>query len=414
MDSIFRIDPFQEDDSDEGNEDSKIEENRQSLRDRLLGMLQNKEVIERLNDLATVLWDTDIMLWHNWLVERIHETLADAVLQACYHLAPGHVASEGLVIDTQNGLPDSPQYSDQIEIWVTETTLGGAGVIEAIAQEAVASPRSLLNAIESALAPSDFELVSSRLNMFVRIVHNDKEVAENIENLRRQQTRKDHDVQFRALRTLLARRGLSVDQSLSIALHQRILREGTNAESDRLLNDILDYWDECEKRFGINIDLRVFCYLAILHSSFSERLKKIILMNTSSELSDEENVATLAGILWPQPEEQRGHSLQGYSQFHSAGWTDATLVNDLLLTTHTQTIVFEQRDWRQQLNNALAQSGTVRLKCRRENEEQLHAEIYQLLAQPIYVDYLQFYPVIDEIKRDEASIIIKLAFKELL
>lgn len=414
MDCIFRIDPFQEDDSEDGSEDSKTEDKRHSLRERLLGMLQNEEIIERLHNLAAVMWNPDLTLWHNWLVDRLHETLADAVLRACYHLAPGHVGSEGLVIDTQNGLVDSPQDSDKIEIWVTETTLGGAGVIEAIAQEAVAHPRSLLNAIESALAPSDFELVSSRLNMFVRITHNDKEVAENIENLRRQQTREGHDVQFRTLRSLLARRGLSIDQSLSIALHQRILREGTNADSDLLLNDMLDYWKECEKRFGINIDLRVFCYLAILNSSFSERLKKLITVNTSSELNDEEYVATLTGLLWPQPEEQRARSLQGYSQFHSAGWTDATLVNDLLLTTHTQTILFEQPDWRDRLYSALALSGTARLKCRRENEGQLHAEIYRLLAQPIDVDYLQFYPAIDEIKRDEASTTIGLAFKELL
>jgi len=329
-------------------------------------------------------------------------------------IAPSYVASDSLLVDVGNGMTETHEMVNDAEIWVTEATLGGAGVIEAIAEQVVSHPRTLLTALEAALAPNDLEVVAAGLNIFVRLAREDVEVHAIVAALRRQQGYREHEQQFRALVTLLARKGLNVDHSLSIALHQRLLRLGTSEESDSLLADLLTYWQACQEQFSIGIDLRVFCYLAVVHSSFSERLRALIAENTGSGLTIGERVAVLSGLLWPQPAEQRSRALQSYSPFRSRRWTDPSLVRALVLSNHVQTVNFGDADWREQLHAALANGGTAHLTCARELEAELHHALYPLLLEPVNFDYLQFFPSIEQVRRDDASTTVTFAFRELL
>lgn len=239
-------------------------------------------------------------------------------------------------------------------------------------------------------------------------------MAAAVAELRQQHQHLEHQRQFRSLLTLLARKGLTADHSLAVALHQRLLRLGSSTESDQLVNDLLVHWGRLQERFGIAIDLRLFCYLAGANPDLSERLDEVIGANTGVRLEPAERVGTLSGLLWPRPAEQRGRALQSYSPFHPPTWTDPVMVHDLLKTASVPVVQFPADDWREQLHNALAQAGMAQVRCARAHEAELHRSLYSTLAQPVNVDYLQLYPVIDQIQRNDAATVISFSVKEIL
>lgn len=411
MDSVFRIDPFAEED----NEVDGGAERRLTMRERLTELLGRPTVSVRLQILASSLWAPDLDSWNAWLVGRIAETVAGAALQACHRMSPRHVAPDSLLADVAPWkLPESAATPIHLEVWVTEANLGGAGVMEAIAEEAISNPRRLFTSLDAALAPGELEVVSSGLDTFVRLVQDDPEVAAEVDNLRRQHDHVHHQTAFRSLVALLARKGLTVDPSVGVALHQRLLRPGMTAESDALIWELLAWWQEVQKRLGITVDLRVFCYMAVVQPAFAGRIEALISANTGASLPLAERVSTLAGILWPRAAEQRGRSLQSYSPFHFPSWSDPTLVRDLVLTDHIESVAFGEPNWLGDLNSALSSAGTVRLTCSRDQEADLHRVFYQLLAEPINMDYLQFYLAVDQVQRDDRLTSITLSIKEIV
>jgi hypothetical protein len=411
MDSIFRIAPFSEEDDQADDSQGR----RLTLRERLLELLSRPIIAERLQALSASLWAPDPDSWNTWLVGRIAETLAEATLQACHCMAPRYVAPDSLLVDVAPwSVPESAVAPIPVEIWVTEANLGGAGAMEAIAEEAISNPRRLFASLDAALAPGELEVVTSGLDTFVRLLHEDREVSDAVENLRRQEDHVLHQKAFRNLVMLLSRKGLTVDPSLSVALHQRLLRPGMSADSDVLVRELLAWWQDIQTRLGIAVDLRVFCYMAVIEPTFATRIEELISANTGLALSVAERVSTLAGILWPRTAEQRGRSLQSYSPFRLPGWTDPTLVWDLVLTDQVQSVAFGDSNWREDLQKVLGSAGTVRLTCLREHEAELHRVLYELLAEPVDMDYLQFYLAVDQVQRDDRLTSLTLSIKEIV
>ena len=78
---------------------------------------------------------------------------------------------------------DEP-LEDVGEVWLTETSAGGGGVVEEVRLEAMSSPRRLMRLVESALAPSDLELVDAELTRILQLAANEPAVARALENAR--------------------------------------------------------------------------------------------------------------------------------------------------------------------------------------------------------------------------------------
>jgi hypothetical protein len=410
MASVFQITGTADEDHNEVPDARGATRRAARLRDRLHGLLGMPEVRLRLEELAGELWAPDSDRWGTWLVDRAHETLAEALLLACAYLAPRHAAADTLLVDLSSGMPDAPPN----QVWITESTLGGAGVIEALVREYASDPRTLFTAIEAALAPSDLEVTATGLERFVQLVTSEPDVAAAVSDLRREQDHTGRERARVALQAQLAHLGLGVDHSLAVALNHRVLRQGTDSTSDALIADLLVYWHALERRLGIAIDQRVFCFLAAAEPLLRPRLQQLIAANTGNLPDTSGIVALLSGILWPRSAEVRGRSLESYSPFRDRGRTDAALVQELLFTEQVESIVFGSDRWTERLANALAQTGSARLTADRDHELALHLSLYGLLATPVNVDFLQFYPAIDQAARDDAGISVTFVLRELV
>lgn len=384
------------------------------LRERLTDLLARPRVLKRLQALGRELWEPDLSGWGAWLAARAHETLAEAVLYACQQIAPQHVAIDTLLLDLQR-LPGATLTDDGLgEIWVTESTLGGVGVVEAIARRFAADPHVLFRALEAAIAPTDLEAASLSLDRFMELAVNDTAVARHVADVRRQS---DHGPRNRARAALygeLSARGVAIDHAFSSALNHRLLRYGSSPSLDQLLSDVLILWKSLEQQFRVAIDLRVFAYLASSDSSLGPRIREVVREVTGHAPSLNEMVGVLAGLLWPRPAEVRTRFFESYSPFRVRGYSDPSLIRELMNRQELQRVWLSGPTWESDAREALGSTAGVQLLAEIGSEATLSSAVLRLIATPVDLDFLQFFPVVEQVHRGQEYSSVTLLLREVV
>lgn len=409
VDALLLIDSeeLSELDVEEGPGSEKYRQSRDDFVDRML----SPEVWRELQNCAEEWVNPDSARLGAWLSDRLAESLAEASLQAFQRLAPLHVVPESLLVDFMSA--DTAGRAAW-EVWITEATTGGVGALEEIARQVVENPRDFFSALDAALAPSDYELVSVGLLRFLELVETVPEVAEAVSQVRAQDDHESHERAFAALRTLLARHGLAVDDTMAVSLHQRVLRPGTGPESDRLLLDLYRYWMALEERLGIAVDLRTFAFLAVHVPLFRGRIQQLFAEITGENLPPSKCAAALTGLLWAKPNEYRDHVLSSYNPFRRTGWTDPGLIRELLMVDRVETVVYGETGWRERVDQVLSKDAVVRIRASRAQEAEFQRALVRLLAEPVMFQELEFYPNLTRLERDAEGTEATLAIKEMV
>lgn len=376
------------------------------LEQRLLQHMQRPEVLACFRGLASELDQPDPERYGEWLHRTIHETVAEAVLLACVSTAPRQAALDTLVVDPEhdeNGLA---------RVWVTETTLGGAGVLQAFADAFSQEPRALFRALEASLAPTDLELANEGLTEFVKLACDDAQIAALTARLRASDDHSAREASRKDLYDALARRGLDVGHALSVSLNARLLRSGSGALLDQLLRDLLAAWDELEARFALAVGVREFCAVALVLPGIRAQIAQVAAAAGRTPTVDAEFVQLLGAVLWPRSLEIRQRALQSYNTFRKRRVTDSALVRTLLLQDRAIEISVEEEDWRSALADALRSQGLAQLVASDLLSAQLRKAIVEVLARPIDVGFLQFFPVLERIERSRGSMRATLTLRE--
>lgn len=415
MKSLFVVQDVEfadEDELDDELEEMEVESKKGArrisrLEEKLTETLARQEVIERLKVLSPELDAPDSEAYSEWISHTLYETLSEALLQACINTAPRHAATDTLVSDFEINIEEGFG-----RVWITETTLGGAGVIQAFAEAFSNDPRALFRALEAALAPTDIELSSYGLKRYLALVSEIAEVRDLTAKLRQTV---DHSIR-NSLRVqlyeMLTQRGLDISHALSVSINTRILKPGMGPEWDKLLLDLVSEWEQLELKFSLAIGVREFCYVALNLSGFRKRLTDLIGIVNANATGEAELIQVLGGLLWPRGMEIRQRALQSYNPFRTRRVTDPLLVRKLLLEPNIPEVYIEKQDWVQVYEKILAVHGTVQLKAQRGNNNLLHSAIIEALCRPIDVGYLQFFPVVERIERGETETQVTLSLRE--
>lgn len=409
VDALFLIDSEELSalDVEEGPGSEKYRQGRDDFLDRML----SPEVWRALQGCVEEWVNPDPSRLGTWLSARLAESLAEASLQAFQRLAPLHVVPDSLLVDF---MPADTTGQEAWEVWITEATTGGVGALEQIARQVVENPRDFFAALDAALAPTDYELVSVGLLRFLELVETVPEVAAAVTEVRTQVDHESHERAFTALRTLLARHGLAVNDTMAVSLHQRVLRPGTGPESDRLLLDLYRYWMALEERLGIAVDLRTFAFLAVHLPLFRERIRRLFAEITGEDLPLSKCAAALTGLLWAKPNEYRDHVLSSYNPFRRTGWTDPALIRELLMADRVETVVYGETGWREQVDQVLSKDAVVKIRASRTQETEFQRALIRLLAEPVMFQDLEFYPNLTRLERDAEGTEATLAIKEMV
>jgi hypothetical protein len=344
-----------------------------------------------------------------WLGRLVLDSLGEAMLQACIAAAPRHATSDNLLVDIKERPP-----GESSSIWITETTLGGAGVLQAFAERFASEPNCFFDAVEAALAPTDFELVDGALKRILYLSRIDPVVRDGLDRLRTTESHAASVEVWRELSLALTRHGgIDLSHALLVVLNSRLLRPGATASLNELLGDLSSNWDALEIRLGVAIGLREFAYAVAKDSVWGDRVRSHLVSNLPAPAAANVSVfAAIFGMMWQRASEVRRASLSAYNPYRGARATDPAVVRELLLQRTICIVDLSEPDWQAAAAAALAAEGTCRLRASPGQTRELRAALVHLAATPVDVGVLQFYPVIERIQRGENSILVDLLLRE--
>jgi hypothetical protein len=411
MDGIFHIDRVAEHPED-GTEDSFEDESARGaagggrearLQAELSTLISDEGIRARLIEIVAETWEPRPEPWVNWLHAALHESLSEAARSAALAIAPDYANEDSVRLDLGPEHP-APTGLDP-EAWITEAAIGGAGVIEAIANGYASDPRTFFRAFEFALLPSDFELVSRDLDATVRLSTENDEVRAALIATAATENPAERELLLGELRDLLRSHGVSPGHAFLASLNQRLLRPELSESAYSMLNALVSFWDRLEQRHDMALDLRAFGSVAVHAPRIDESvtaadLRSFIDRQAGTALTIAEQVAALTGLLWPRPHELRRQSLGSWSPFRDPGFTDPALVRQLLLRDSVPEIPLSDVLWNSRLDAALARVGVARLVATGEEIRDLQRALLVRLGDPIDVGFLQLYPVVEQLRRD--------------
>ena len=379
------------------------------LQQALLQQLGRQTVRARLRALAAQLLEVDPAAFSAWLRRLILETLGEAMLQACMAAAPRQATVDNLLVDIRDD-----EASDIASVWISETTLGGAGVLEAFADQFASEPRLFFSALDAALAPSDLELVDGSLREILTLSLNNSEVAAQIARLRATNSHAERASLWRTLSHNLAQHGgIDLSHALSTSLNNRFLRTGSGPQLDQLLLDLQTHWDMMQDRFGIAIGLREYAYIASRDATLSNAVRAFLAATLpAAAIAHVTVLSAITSLMWPRANEVRQRVLQSYNPFRLTRSTDPAVVRHLLLSRAIATIAVGDPDWEAQLATAFEAQGTARLVAHVGEAAVFRGILVRLSATPVSVGVLQFFPAIERVERAKDRILATLTLRE--
>lgn len=405
--TIFQSPEASEGDEDDGPIDTSTEPR---LRQHLKESLARQTVIAALKDLArTTLTDPFEDEWQPWLLRAIRQTFGAALVEAIQQACP-QVNAEELVVDIDPGPLEDGSLREDVELWISESNPGGNGLIEQVVNALATDTAQFYRMIESALGPSEFEIIDTQLRQFQRWLGTntpDADIvshASAIRGARSSQEARDHLAQLR--RSLIAS-GQAVFHGYVAALGTRMLRPGTPPELDELLVEVLRVWDDIEARLGVEVDARVVCALF----SSDSRLDRAFLasgFDLPTVNREPWRFSVLTGVIWA-----RGHALRTTSLPLSSRFSDIPAVTDRMflsawLSEDDEPIRTGKTDWLYQLHERLRNHGRATLAIDPCGVEAINEVMGAIVTVPVQLEYLNVYPKLVSVTRHRGEVRLHL------
>jgi hypothetical protein len=390
-------------------QNSNQPQGRQPNHERLRELAASTEVQKVLNDLAPLLWEQPDEGWDDWAKQRFQATLGSAILEACHQLCP-QFDSEDLLLDLDPGprpqevqsLPESLQ-----EIWLTEASPGGSGVIEEILRQYMEDPLGFFRLVESALEPSDFEIIDAELTQLLELSESNSTIQNAFSQVRSSDSHTLLTQASKHLRQVLLQEGILITPAVMTAIHARILSSGSNPQTDSQLRNMIQQWQAEEMRLGIEVDARVFAYVASKQQELIKALPPGVKNNPYVCFT------VLYSRLWLKGSIIQNRAISFYNPFAIAPEADREILLDVLQPSE-HLIKIEESNWYEQIQTVLQEYGVAALIAPSNNRQGLKVAILQMMQEPIDIGFLSLYPFVEGIRRTTQGYIARIRIREIV
>lgn len=365
----------------------------------LVATLQEPLVLKRLRVLSESLWTEPDVNWLGWMQLKYLSTLGAAMVQGVQALCPD-VDTGTLRMDIN---PNDPTGHGIVRL--SEDEPGGIGVVETFVERYVEDPRAYWALVAASLGPSDTERVDSTLSTLLQSFGTG-DLAENVARIRRAPNLVELTEAWNDLRVAMFNAGMPNDPSVTSALGTRILRPGSTDRVDALAMRLIQMWDALEESLGIEIELRVFAFVAANDAEIQRDLQAVTQQVVSSSTTE---IGQIAGLLWPRGSRIRASALETYNPYVNNESTERLLLRSLL-TRPNQAVRMDDPQWRENVDAQLRVNGMAVLRA--ADEQQAAEAIADLLTQPTDVEVLEFHPRVVGIHRDASELLLALELRE--
>lgn len=366
---------------------------------RLSGLAANQTVVDALNAAGELLVQPDISAATSPLAQRVYTSTLAAALSATAIRACPHAQDRDLMVDV---LPGATAGKTDV-LWLTETSVGGVGVIEHLIRYYAADPRAFWTLVDTTLAPGEHEYVDGAMVRLLREMRGDPTgaAAHAITRLRTASSAADADTALHDLRTAWAAFDSAPRRSAIATLSTRLLRPGSTAESDAAALHMIEAWTELETTLGVEVDARVVAYLA------GERR-----LGTSSNggWPLDLNADQAFSLLWPRGQQARNQHLHHYQPY-----AESTPIERLLVAAahadRVNQIDLGTPDWVREYQAALATHAQVDLVSHGANQVVADA-LVRIPSLPVDRDVLRLYGEVRAVTRHADRTSIRVEVRE--
>jgi hypothetical protein len=362
------------------------------LRSDLDELIVRSDILEQLMSLGKFLWEPVCEEWESWLRKTYQCTLGVALLRTIGDLCPT-INPDDLSIDLDRGplinAHLAPCDDSQMEIWITEKSPGGNGLIEEFMRSYAEDPRRFFSMVRASMEMGEFELIDHQLFRLLNfLVKDDSDTKDIIREVRSTNSHEELLQATRALRLALLRDGFSPFHGFLVSMGNRILRPGAGPATDAYLLKAIERWIKEEERLGLEIDLRVICYWLSQAADIDA-----VVSETGIPGGEDRNawrMSAIYGLLWGRGREIRQSSLQVRSQFSELPPVERLLVIDSF-TDDCIRVSVESSDWMDTTTKHLAQGKLVTLTCVETKRTLLGSALHALITNPVETGYLRAY-----------------------
>ena len=201
---------------------------------------------------------------------------------------------------------------------------------------------------------------------------------------------------------------MSVSHPVTAALNARVLRPGSSAQTDEFLYSLLHRRRAEEARLGIEIDARVFAFVA---SASDEVDWAVPPPAGTTDDPRQRRFAAIYGLLWPRGSTVRASSLRAYNPYHPHPPTDRALVLAALRPS-IQVVPLRHPNWRQLLATALVEDGSAFLSASPAEARDLRGAVMEVQGVPVDAGFLMLHPRVIGVSRDDEEVRVRLELRE--
>jgi hypothetical protein len=393
-----------------------MEEVHQKLFNELSALLRNAAVVQILRSHAPILWQDPNTEWADWLGRKFKTTLGAAILIGIQQVCPD-IAAGDLTLDIDPGprSPESISCEDGLsEVWLTERTVGGGGIIENFLARYGEDPRRFFDLVDAALKPSDFEIADEQLTVFLEWLMSDEDatVREAVGVVRTSMNDR-YDAFASALQSLirlLSGRGLFVCHAVVTAIATRILKPGSNPQTDRMLHRLIHEWHAGEERLGIEIESRVFASQHARNSSLDTSLGDVDGDPIEADRR-QWRFSALMSVLWPRGSAIRSRRLSVYNPFAQLPSTEPMLVRNGL-PCDVGVVDVAAMGWRKSADELLIRDGTVTLRAPAAESRSIRSAILSMIVDPVDLGFMLLHPRVRATERETGFVSVTLELSE--
>ena len=376
------------------------------LGQRLTELLLQPAVTARLDDLVQQVWNPSLDAYQAWLHHRLLWTFGQAGLWAAREICPEH-DPESLVVDIEPGLGATGQPRTN-EVWLTETSIGGGGFIEALATRVRPDPRRFLRLVARALEPGTNELVDSHMYRILGLITSDPEWNMAIGTFRSARSQEQRVTVLGNIITKMRQAGVyGAEQSVVSCMASRLLRPGSTTATDQALQSLVRDWRKEEARLDVEIPSRTWAYLMRQRNDLDAGL------NVTTADAEQHRIDAIQSLLWPRGWRLRASELESYNPYARSLSPAPDLLRSML-TTPQSAVDVATLEADSRVRDLLGRYGSAQLTARPEHSGRLSDLLVGLGTKAIETDFLQVYPRVTEVRHmPDGTAVVSLELAEM-
>lgn len=337
-----------------------------------------------------------------WAQERFASTISAGVVGAIQSTCPD--------LDIDDLRPDIELVPDHADgpvalVTISEDQPGGTGVVETAVDRIIEDPRAFWAVVSNILGPCSGERVDQSLRLFLQ-ARTRGELVREVEGVRTSSTLASTTSAWADLRESLFQIGLPSDPTVVSALATRLLRPASETAVEELCGSLLDRWDALEAALGVEVDLRVFAFVASQSIEVRDALRRVASHDAGA---DGWVVGQIVGLLWSRGSRLRSASLQAYNPYCELPATERLLV-EIIANAPLVTVVFGGDEWRLNLDQHLARDGAAQLRC--VSQTDAASAVSELMTDPTEVGVLEFHPRVVGVERSSDGFTLTVDIRE--